>query len=283
MEKKSATVYIRLIGGKYTKVKLSDTICSSLFYGEKMKAIITDLDRTLLRADKSVSEKTISVLKKVQENGIKVMFATARPRRAITQYEELLHPDSVVTLNGALTFINDLSIDYSIPYDSVRKMLKGFLQIPGCIISIETSKGIYANVDIPEWSPIVTDCFPELPEGCGSVFKILVSNENANLNEHINSIITEDSYYTVAVGTLFQIMNRSATKLNGVKAMLNTFGIGPEEAVYFGDDNDDIESLKWCGKGVAVENAIPEALFAANEVTASNDEDGVALWVEKML
>ena len=100
-----------------------------------MKAIITDLDRTLLRTDKSMSEKTISILKKVRQNGIKVMFATARPRRAIAQYEELLHPDSVVT-----------------------------------------------------------NCSPELPEGCGSIFKILVSNQNTNLNEHINSIVTEDSY-----------------------------------------------------------------------------------------
>lgn len=246
-----------------------------------MKAIITDLDRTLLRTDKSVSEKTISVLRKVQENGIKVMFATARPRRAIAQYEELLHPDSVVTLNGARTFIKDSSIDYSIPYESVRKMLTGFLQIPGCIISMETSNGIYANVDIPEWTPVVTNCFPEIPEGCGSIFKILVSNENTNLNEHIDSIVTDDSYYTVAVGTLYQIMNRTATKLNGVKALLEAFGIGPDEAVYFGDDNDDIESLRWCGKGVAVKNAIPEVLSAANEVTASNDEDGVALWIEK--
>ena len=54
-----------------------------------MKAIITDLDRTLLMTDKSVSEKTISVLKEAREKGIKVMFATARPRRAITHYEEL--------------------------------------------------------------------------------------------------------------------------------------------------------------------------------------------------
>lgn len=248
-----------------------------------MKAIITDLDRTLLRTDKSVSEKTVSVLKKVQENGIKVMFATARPRRAITTYEELLHPDSVATLNGARTFINDSSIDYSIPHDSVRKMLSGFIQIPGCVISMETSKGIYANVDIPEWAPVVTDCFPEIPSDCGSIFKILVSNENIDLNQHINSIITDDSYFTVAVGTLFQIMSRTATKLNGVKAMLKAFNIEPEDAVYFGDDNDDIEPLKWCGTSVAVKNAIPEASYAADAITASNDEDGVALWIEKNL
>lgn len=246
-----------------------------------MKAIITDLDRTLLKNDRTLSEKTISVLKKAQYSGIKVMFATARPKRAITNYEQLIHPDSTATLNGARIFVNDTSIDHSIPYDSVKKMLSGFLQIPGCVISLETSSGIFSNVDIPEWAPIVTDCFPEIPADCGSIFKILVSNEKTDLNQHINSIITEDSYFTIAVGTLFQIMSKTATKLNGIKTMLDAFKIPPEEAVYFGDDNDDVKSLKWCGTGVAVKNAIPPALSAADEVTASNEEDGVAIWVEE--
>lgn len=246
-----------------------------------MKAVITDLDRTLLKSDKSVSEKTVSVLKKIQEKGIKVMFATARPRRAITNYEKLLNPDAIATLNGARTFINGTSIDYNIPRESVRKMLSDFIKIPGSVISIETSKGIYSNVDIPEWEPVVTDCFPEIPEDCGSVFKILVSNENEDLNQHINSIVTDDCYFTVALGTLFQIMSKTATKVNGVKAMLDAFKIEKEDAVYFGDDNDDIEPLKWCGTGVAVKNAISEVSCVANETTLSNDEDGVALWLEK--
>lgn len=249
----------------------------------EIKAVITDLDRTLLRTDKSVSEQTISVLKSAQENGIKVMFATARPRRAITLYEELIHPDSVSTLNGARTFTNLSSIEYGIPIESVRKMLSGFLQIPGCVISMETVKGIYANVDIPEWAPVVTSDLSEVLVECGTVFKILVNNAEKDLNQYINSIITDDSYFTVAVGTLFQIMSRRATKLNGVKSMLENFGILPEEAVYFGDDNDDVEPLKWCGFSVAVKNAIPKAACAARELTASNDEDGVALWLEKNL
>lgn len=248
-----------------------------------MKAVITDLDRTLLKTDKSVSEKTVSVLKEVQKKGIKIMFATARPQRAITNYEKLLNPDAVTTLNGARTFIKGSSIDYSIPNESVRKMLSDFIKIPDCVISLETSKGIYSNVDIPEWAPIVTDCFPEILDDCGSVFKILVSNENTDLKQHIDSIVTADSYYTVAVGTLFQIMSISATKVNGVKAMLKAFEIDPEDAVYFGDDNDDIEPLKWCGTGVAVKNAISEAISAAKEITSSNDEDGVPLWIEKNL
>lgn len=57
-----------------------------------MKAIITDLDRTLLRTDKSVSEYTCGVLKRCRERGIFLMAATARPERAVTEYQlSLIH------------------------------------------------------------------------------------------------------------------------------------------------------------------------------------------------
>ena len=65
--------------------------------------------------------------------------------------------------------------------------------------------------------------------------------------------------------------------------MLNAVGLGQDEAVYFGDDIDDIESIKNCGVGVAVSNAIDEVLDVADFITESNDMDGVAHYIEKNL
>ncbi len=80
---------------------------------------------------------------------------------------------------------------------------------------------------------------------------------------------------------LVQIMSTASTKWNGVKVMLETLGIKQNEAVYFGDDNDDIEPIKNCGVGVAVSNAISEVLDVADFITESNDMDGVARYIEK--
>lgn len=52
--------------------------------------------------------------------------------------------------------------------------------------------------------------------------------------------------------------------------------ISPEEAIFFGDDNDDLEAIKTCGIGVAVQNAIPEVKAAADVVIGANDNDSVA-------
>ena len=95
--------------------------------------------------------------------------------------------------------------------------------------------------------------------------------------------LTPDTYMTVAEGKLIQVMSTAATKWNGIRVMLEAAGIHNREAIYFGDDYDDIEAIKNCGTGVAVSNAIAEALAAADIVAQSNDMDGVAHYIEKNL
>lgn len=65
--------------------------------------------------------------------------------------------------------------------------------------------------------------------------------------------------------------------------MLKAFDIDQRDAVYFGDDNDDIEPIKNCGVGVAVSNAIKKVLDIADFITESNDMDGATRYIEKNL
>jgi hydroxymethylpyrimidine pyrophosphatase-like HAD family hydrolase len=58
--------------------------------------------------------------------------------------------------------------------------------------------------------------------------------------------------------------------------MLESYDITPDQAIYFGDDNDDIEPIRRCGCGVAVSNALECVRDVADYITESNDEDGVA-------
>ena len=96
----------------------------------------------------------------------------------------------------------------------------------------------------------------------------------------VKNELTDDLYYTIAQGYLMQIMNISATKWNGIKAMLDICNCSPNETVYFGDDQDDIEPIKMCGLGIAVSNAIDEVKAVADYVIESNDADGVAKFIE---
>ena len=147
-----------------------------------MRAVVTDLDRTLLHTDKSISDEIVRVLKACREKGIPVVVATARPERAITQYREKIDFDALVTLNGARTVINSRELNYSIPKESILKMLYKLEDIDGAIISLETDEGIFSNVDIPLWQPTVFEKLSEAP--LPDVFyKIIVSSNTTDLHE----------------------------------------------------------------------------------------------------
>lgn len=247
-----------------------------------MKAIITDLDRTLLRTDKTVSEYTYSVLKQCHERGILLMAATARPERAVLDYRDQIGFEAMTTLNGARIILPQGVIENGILPSSAETILKRVITMPELVLSMETGDGIFSNVPIPEWNAAVFRDFPALPTN-SVIYKPLLSSNEKDVCPEVERALTADTYMTVAEGRLIQIMNRAATKWNGIKTMLEAFDVDPNEAVYFGDDNDDIEAIKKCGMGVAVSNAIDEARAAADFVTDSNDRDGVARFIEKNL
>ncbi|MBQ7010090.1 MAG: HAD hydrolase family protein [Clostridia bacterium] len=244
-----------------------------------MKAIITDLDRTLLHTDKSLSERTVSVLKKCREKGMLIMAASARAIRDIRIYNEVLRFDAVTATNGAVVALPQKTLEFGISRNSGEKNLSAILKFPDVFLSIETSNGLYSNRDIPVWEPIVYDQFPALPKDV-ILYKILASSRQRPLYDGIGSVLTDDVYHTIANNELIQIMSNEATKWNGIRHMLAHFGISPNDAVYFGDDNDDVEPIKNCGLGVAVSNAIPSVLAAADRIIDSNDADGVAEFIE---
>ena len=248
-----------------------------------IKTIITDLDRTLLHTNKTISDYTQQVLKMCHEKGILIMSATARPERAILDYHGQVKFDAMTVMNGAGVIAPGLeNAGYPIARESVATILERLCELPDIILSLECGNEVYASIEIPEWEAKVFTGFPNLPTD-GPIYKILVSRANENIGPLVETLLTEDTYCTVANNNLVQIMNRKATKWNGIQMMLEGFGIEPEQAVYFGDDNDDIESLKNCGTGVAVANAIEAVKEAADVIVESNDEDGVAKWIEREL
>lgn len=245
-----------------------------------MKAIITDLDRTLLHSDKTISKYTADVFNACRKKGIIIAVATARPARSVKPYQTQIAFDAITTLNGAKIITNNQIYENGISHSSGEKILSNLLEIPNVLISVETSDGIYSNIAKPEWNSTFFKGFPKLPTQ-GVLYKILVSSENLNSVKQIESILTADTYCTVANNSLFQIMSTEATKWKGIKIMLNSFGISENEAIYFGDDYDDIEPLRNCGVGIAVANASEEIKSNVNGIALSNDEDGVAHYIEK--
>ena len=84
--------------------------------------------------------------------------------------------------------------------------------------------------------------------------------------------------------TIFcDIANINSNKGNAVKKLLEILNISKNEAIAIGDDNNDLAMFEQVGYRVAVDNAIDVVKEKANEITLSNDDDGVAVFLEKLL
>ena len=207
-----------------------------------MKAIVTDLDRTLLRTDKSISPYTLDILKTCHDQGFLLMAASARPLRDVLIYHKQIGFDAITATNGAVVSLPDRILEYGIPTEIGEEILSKLLVFPDLFLSVETSNGLYSNRDIPEWQPVVYDRFPKLPPGI-ILYKILASSQHPSLYQGIETALNDDVYHTIANHALVQIMSRKATKWNGVQHMLSCFALSPGDAVYFGDDNDDLDGV----------------------------------------
>jgi hydroxymethylpyrimidine pyrophosphatase-like HAD family hydrolase len=98
--------------------------------------------------------------------------------------------------------------------------------------------------------------------------------------ESVNEYLPPELYAQLIRDPLIFIANKLATKWNATRLLAGERQIKNSDIVCFGDDYNDIEMLKNCGVGVAVSNALNEVKAVADYVCGSNDEDGVAKWLE---
>lgn len=243
----------------------------------KNNIIIVDLDRTLLHTDKSVSEYTLETLKKCKEKDIKLIVATGRPLRNTTYYHELINFDSLVLSNGARIISKDKEILNPIDKTSAKKIVS-ILNKHNLTITLETLDKAYSNIKIDNFeSTISNDLNKVIDEN--EILKIIIGIENKNTINILKEYLSENVYYTIAHEIVIQIMSTNASKFNGIKKVLELNNLDIENTIFFGDDNDDIESIKNCNIGVSMSNAINNVKEVANFITLSNDEDGVAKYI----
>jgi len=249
-----------------------------------IKMVVTDLDGTLLRTDKSVSQYTVDVINRVRQQGIKVIFATARGASA-----QLLIPyelfDGYVLMNGAKAYVNNrLIYDRTIPADIFRPFLRE-LSNRNLKVAAETEGVHFANFNVKKkWSYIDNFAITDYTNDLGNADKLYVVIEDPNQVDIITPILPKELYLNLTRDNLAFIMHKEATKFKGVLAVANEFArtnISKSEIVAFGDDINDKEMLVSMGSGVAMGNAIEEVKMSADYVCDTNDNDGVAKWLDE--
>jgi Cof subfamily protein (haloacid dehalogenase superfamily) len=250
-----------------------------------VKLIVTDLDNTLLRRDKTISAYTCDVFRRARERGIRAVFATARPIRGVYDFLDLLDCvtfDAMIFHNGAVVHSGGkLAANFGIPPSLAEPILRRLHQ-NNMEAAVEINDRQYANFDASKiWKGIVCTAsdFSDLPNDYADKIIVCVSSP-ADITR-LAADLPPEVYIEINEGTLGLIMSREAAKLNAIQFIAQEFCISPAEIAAFGDDHNDIEMLRYCGVGVAVANAIDECKAAADCICGGCDDDGVATWIEE--
>ncbi len=250
-----------------------------------IKMVVTDLDGTYLKNDKTISNYTKEVIAKLRNSGCLFTVATARPVRAVKQFLPWVEFDAGIFHNGAVIFgknheVMRFSIDN--PYDLICKIRK---DKPEACIAVETNDILYANFHAERiWKGIEyisTDDFRELQGAKAD--KVIIEADSLEKVKEFEGYLTDDLYIELSENTVGMIMNRQASKMRAILLLAEKYGISPDEIVAFGDDHNDREMLIGCGKGIAVSNAHDVIRECADEICDSNEEDGVARWINNHL
>lgn len=275
-----------------------------------IKAIALDIDGTLTNDRKVITPRTKEALLAAQDSGIKLILSSGRPvqgLRAIASELQLeTHDGLLVAFNGAHVVdaqTDEVLFDQPMEEEVLRALvahMRGFDVIPwiteGKYLFVERGARHLityreAPFDIVEYERRMCDLEPvevdDLLEVCSRPQdKLLCASEPEYLQQHwramyepffdsLSGMFTADFY--------FEFMAPGITKGNALAGALPKVGIDASEVIAFGDAQNDISMLEWAGMGVAMGNATEAAKAAADMVTGSNNEDGIASALEKIL
>jgi hydroxymethylpyrimidine pyrophosphatase-like HAD family hydrolase len=256
--------------------------------------VASDLDGTLLRPDGTVDDRSRRALAAVKDAGSLLVLCTARPPRWLhPTAQEIGHQGLAVCANGGIVW--DLRTEsvleaVSLEPDVLREVVDRLQQaLPGGSWAVETADGFgHEPTYVPRWP---------VPEGTvvGAVetligqpaVKLLLRHRQLSadaLLDQARSVVggLVELSHSNSREPLLEIAAPGVSKATALAQLCEERGIGREAVIAFGDMPNDLPMLVWAGYAVAVANAHPDVIAAADEVTAANEDAGVARVLERL-
>lgn len=267
------------------------------------KLVAIDLDGTLVTDEKELTKKTIEVIKEISKQGVKVMISSGRAFYRLEKFIDALdlrkENQCTICFNGGIIVENttkELLYSQNLDAKEVEELIQlgKALRLPIMIYARDTHyveaipevvrkntknlKGMnlkvvnfnQLNFNKPQ-NYIYKVCFIDKPE------KIIEKREQ------ISKEMFEKYEITSSVPEYLEIVKKGIKKSEAIKVVMEKYNIKRDEVMAIGDGENDIEMLDFAGLGIAMENASDFVKEFANDVTTSNNQDGVANAIEKYI
>lgn len=269
-----------------------------------IQLVAIDLDGTLLRDDKSLSQENVDAIKDAIEQGVQVVICTGRTLPSIQYLSKQLpqgHGDEYLILqNGAVIHqLPDLNIvhetiltesDRQAIYDVFKEYRSEEVQMVAFdpdklyLVDDETANPTVVQ-DAKTLSTDITLAKFEEVLNLETLYKIVVFGGVEFIDDYLEKIpndLYEQVHIVRSLPVAIEFIPKLANKANGLNALIQQLDIKAENIMTIGDELNDYEMVKMAGLGVAMENGHPEVKRVADELTLTNNENGVAHAIRKI-
>jgi len=273
-----------------------DPVCAARRYHPSIASVrllACDLDGTLCRPDGTVSERTRAALRAAVAADVQVVLVTGRPPRFVERAAGQTGVEGpVICSNGAVVYdwAGDVVLDARTMQPHEFVLTVGIVRtiVPGVALAIEwdtafTFERRFAELIGREGVPVADDVLDHEGAPPHKLLAIHAELDQEALASALTPPLADQLTVTHSGLPFIEMGPRGVTKATGLASWCARQDVRAEEVVAFGDMPNDIPMLRWAGWGVAMGNGHVETLEAADEVTATNDEDGVAIVVERLL
>lgn len=261
----------------------------------KYKLVALDIDGTLINKDRQITPRTKEAIKNIRQSGVEVTLCTGRMLAATKPFaEELELTLPIITYNGGLvTKHRGEKIVYqcSLAKDSAGEIIKGARKEDFAIhyyyddrlLVEEITKGsqMYA-----EYSGVPLEKVNDLLNLPFDPLKLLLIGETENLQKferQCKSKLGDEIYITRSWPIFLEFLDPEANKGRGLKELTEYMGIEKNQVISIGDNYNDLAMFKHSGVKIAMGNAEEVLKKEADFITGTNEEDGVAQALEKLL
>ena len=259
-----------------------------------VRLVATDIDGTLIHDDGTLSKRTIAVIEALP---VPLVLVTGRPVRWLRQlYDQMPEPVPAICANGAVVYDPDtdevlraepLSVDLLV---DVSKRLRDAVPDIALAVEVEDGRAFWYEEAWPlRWSgehPAVRVLATPEELTSAPAVKLLARSASHQpdafyeLVGHALGGVAESTHSSSSA--LVEISAAGVTKAAGLAWLCAHEGIDAAEVIAFGDMPNDVPMLAWAGRSVAVGNAHPAVRAVADEVTHTNEEDGVARYLREL-
>jgi Cof subfamily protein (haloacid dehalogenase superfamily) len=257
---------------------------------ETKKLFAFDLDGTLFNDERQISERTINIIDSLIQKGNVISIATARPVRDVLRLlPQNFSPHYVVCYNGAEVYNRtSLIVQSHIPPETAYQVIKELaLRQAGVFIGVESLDVFHVNQSPAHLFGEVDHSLTTFNDFNHHVFKngitkIIFEGSHHNLESYTKGLLNDICSVThTDNGAIIQVMAQGVDKWEALKSIAQIEGIAIADVIAFGNDHNDISMITSCGVGVAMANSTPALLALARYTTTSNENEGVAVYLEK--